>query len=249
MKETLLVVLFLSLSICCTQKNVKSKNESKLKLISEIKLQIPEPSGLAISDDGKFLWTVSDENNTIYAFSFEGKILRSIKLRGKNLDLEGITVVDDTTIAVIYERLRTVVLINHEGKVLKSKKLDLHGEENSGIEGITYDRESRKFYLVNEKQPQLLIELDNDLNIIKKTTLNFAADYSAIEYDDSLAVLWMLSDEDQTLFECNTEGKVINSYKLNIEQPEGVAVDNKNQKIFIVSDPTSKFYIYSKKNQ
>jgi uncharacterized protein YjiK len=221
-----------------------SGNEKKIQHAAVIKLDVPEPSGLVVSADGKFMWTVSDDNNTIYAISFEGKVLRSVKLKGSNLDLEGVAVVDDMTLAVIYERLRTVALVNFDGEIIKSAKLDLSGDENSGLEGIAFDKKLKKFYILNEKKPGLLLELDNELRIQKQRKLEFASDYSAIDFDDSINVLWILSDEDKTLFKCTTNGDVKASYKLDIEQPEGVALDRKNGKIYIVSDPAGKLYCF-----
>ena len=233
-------LLLLIIFIGCTSRG----NENKLEISTIKTLDFPEPSGLAISADENFLWTVSDHDNTVYSISFDGKVLNKIKLDGKNLDLEGVAVVDDTTIAVIFEKQRKITLINIDGEIIESVKLDLQGEKNAGLEGIAYDKKSQKFYVLNEKKPGLLLELNRELEVIGKKELDFAADYSAIAYDDSLDILWILSDEDRTLFSCTTAGEVRHSYKIDVEQPEGVVVDRKRGKVYIVSDPLSKLYCF-----
>ena len=103
--------------------------------------------------DEKGFWIVSDENSKVYLIDSWGKEIKSFKVNGN--DLEGITVVDDSTLAVVLERSREVVILDTSGKELKRTSLDLEGELNSGLEGITYDPKEKKFYLLNEKKPQI----------------------------------------------------------------------------------------------
>ncbi|MCK5591344.1 MAG: SdiA-regulated domain-containing protein, partial [Candidatus Pacebacteria bacterium] len=123
-------------------------------------------------------------------------------------------------------------------------RLDLKGENNSGIEGITYDKNREEFYVVNEKTPTLLIKLDSELNLINKRNLKIAADLSGLSYDDSTDELWIISDENKLIMICNTEGEVKKKFKINIPQIEGIAVDNRNRLIYIVSDYTETLYVF-----
>ena len=175
----LLAIFFFS---ACNQEETLNEQAAMAKFIESYALSLPEPSGLTLSYDKTFLWTVSDNNSTVYKISIHGTILASFEVDGK--DLEGITVVDDTTLAIAKESKRTILFVTTEGKELKRKRLDgIKGNDNSGIEGITYNPSNGHFFMVNEKNPTLLIETDNDLNIIKKKELDIASDLSGIFYE------------------------------------------------------------------
>ena len=220
----------------------RALKETGIKLIDKHKLNVPEPSGLSLSIDGKYLWTVSDDNNTVYKLSLTGDIIKKFVI--DVIDLEGITVIDTNRIAVIAELKRKIILIDTLGNEIFKVRLDLKGENNSGIEGITYDKNRDHFYVVNEKTPTLLIKLDSELNLINKRNLKIAADLSGLSYDDSTDELWIISDESKLIMICNTEGEVKKKFKINIPQIEGIAVDNRNRLIYIVSDYTETLYVF-----
>lgn len=220
----------------------KSKIIYEFEFLDEIKLEIPEPSGLALSFDGENLWTVSDENCYVYLMDKNGNVKKDFLVDGN--DLEGICVVDDSTICVVLERAREIVLLDTSGVELNRKKLDLEGPENNGLEGITYDVKKKNFYLVNEKNPGLLIKLDNDFNIISIKNISFSKDYSSISCDQVHDRLWILSDESKKLSVCDYDGIELSSYYINIPQPEGFVIDFTDQRLYVVSDSMEKLYIY-----
>ena len=74
--------------------------------------------------------------------------------------------------------------------------------------------------------------------------LDFADDYSGIFYENSSNLLWILSDQDKTVNKCTLKGKLIESYKIDIKQAEGIVVTNNY--IYIVSDAEEKLYSYKK---
>lgn len=235
----ILVLISFSLFSC---KNEQTDGDP-VELINTFKTKVPEPSDLALSYDGKALWTVSDEENTAYLISFEGKILDEIKVDGD--DLEGITVIDDTTIAVALERDRVVVKLTTSGKELSRKKFEeLTGELNAGIEGLTYNTNNGHFFMVNEKTPRLFIETDADLNIIKKEDWTYTEDISGIFYDNKEDCLWIISDENNSVMKCDLNGKMFDSFRVTIPQMEGIAVDHKSKKIYAVSDITGELFVY-----
>lgn len=240
------LILFFSLVISHSKCNINQENSpesNKLLLIKIIKLQFTEPSGLALAYDQKHLWSVSDNDRTVYFLDMNGKIVKSFKVDGE--DLEGIAVIDDLKIAVILERNREVVILDTSGKELNRAKLDLKGKLNKGIEGICFNTSKNQFYFVNEKEPGLFFNTDTNFNIISKKEITFAKDYSDICYVAEDSSLWILSDESQKVFRVDINGKVIKEYKINVKQPEGLAVDYKQKKLFIVSDKTGKLYEYS----
>lgn len=238
-----LLLLFITVIVICYLNNSK-KNEAitNLKPVSIIELGVPEPSGLCFDKSNNSLWTVSDENSTIYNIDLAGNILSTIVVNG--FDLEGITIIDDSTLAAIFERDRTIVLLNKSGRELKRIKLSLTGEPNKGLEGITFNKSNNHLYVLNEKDPGVLIEVDTTGRLIKKKELKFTTDYSGLSYIDVSKQIWIISDEGEAIFKCTKNAEVINKYKVNIEQIEGIAIDPDNSILYIVSDPLEKLYIY-----
>ena len=224
----------------------KDKNENTVKTLSFTiaeKIPVPEPSGLALSSDERNFWVVSDENSKVYLIDSWGRVVKSFKVNGE--DLEGITVIDDSTLAVVLERTREVVILDTSGLELKRAKLDLGGELNNGLEGISYDPEEKRFFVLNEKKPRLLLTLDENLIEIKRDTLNYAKDVSGIYFDAVDKNLWILSDESQRIFKTDLSGNPIEEIKIKVTQPEGITFNKARTKMYIVSDKTENLYVFN----
>ena len=224
----------------------KDKNENTVKTLSFTiaeKIPVPEPSGLALSSDERNFWVVSDENSKVYLIDSWGRVVKSFKVNGE--DLEGITVIDDSTLAVVLERTREVVILDTSGLELKRAKLDLEGDLNNGLEGISYDPEEKRFFVLNEKKPRLLLTLDENLIEIKRDTLNFAKDVSGIYFDAVDKNLWILSDESQRIFKTDLSGNPIEEIKIKVTQPEGITFNKARTKMYIVSDKTENLYVFN----
>jgi uncharacterized protein YjiK len=206
-------------------------------------INVPEPSGLTKSYDGKYFWSVSDEENQIYKLDTNGKILSSFKVNGE--DLEGITVIDSAYLAVIMERTREVVIVDLTGKEIARTKFDIKGKINEGLEGVSYNDNEKTFYFVNEKDPGLLIKTDNSFKELFRKEILFAKDYSDIYYSKEDSSLWILSDESKKIINTDLEGNKIVEYKIKVTQPEGLVVNKKNKKVFIVCDKKERMYEFA----
>jgi uncharacterized protein YjiK len=225
----------------CIKEN-EEKTGDIITLLDRYDIPVLEPSGLTLTSDQKGFWTVSDEDSYLYKLDSYGKITKRIKVNG--FDLEGVTVIDDSTIAVVLERTREVVILDTAGTELKRVKINLKGELNSGLEGITYNKSRNHFYIVNEKDPPLIIELDGNLNEVRRDTIKFAADVSGIFYDENDCLLWILSDEDQMMVKTDMELNLITKFKLSILQPEGITVNSEGDRMYIISDREEKLSVY-----
>jgi len=244
MPKTIYLSILLTAAICtfCS----KDKDEKIVKTLSfsvAEKIPVTEPSGLDLTFDEKKFWVVSDQNSKVYLIDSWGRVVKSFKVDGEGL--EGITVTDDSTLAVVLERTREVVILDTSGLELKRRKLNLKGELNSGLEGITYDPAERKFYLLNEKQPRLLVTIDEDLSELKRDTLNFAKDVSGIFFDSSKKILWILSDESQKIVQTDLRGNPIQEFKIKVTQPEGITINKARTKLYLVSDKTGTLYVFN----
>lgn len=244
-KIFLITILISTLIISCSgDKKIELLNEtdSRLELVGKYKLSIREPSGLTLSSDGEFLWTVSDEYNSLYKITKTGQIIDSVRISGA--DLEGVEILANNYICVVTERDRGVLLYTPELKLKKRVLLDVSKEENAGIEGIAYNPETGITYILNEKKPGLLIEINDKFNIVKRQKLNFAKDYSGLEIDTVNNHLWIISDESQLLVKCDLDGNPIDFYKVDIPQIEGIAIDFNKKLIYLVSDNTEMLYVF-----
>lgn len=238
---TIIFILLLTLSqYKCNTNRQESPVPEKLSLQKMTPIKVPEPSGLALSFDGKNFWSVGDSDSKVYKLDFNGNVIRSFVINGE--DLEGITVIDSIHLAVILERTREVVIVDTSGKEVKRKQFDLKGRLNEGLEGICFDFKTREFYFVNEKRPGLLIKTDSSFNEIFRKELKLAKDYSDIFFSQADNTLWILSDESSKIIQTDLEGKMIKEYYIKVQQPEGLVVDYKNKRVFIVSDKKEEFY-------
>lgn len=246
MPKIIYLSVLLILAFCSSCNTDKTENSIKTLSFSVAeKIPVPEPSGLALSFDEKGFWVVSDENSKVYLIDSWGRVVKSFKVNGE--DLEGITVIDDSTIAIVLERTREVVILDTSGLEIKRAKLDLEGELNNGLEGISYDPEEKKFFVLNEKKPRLLLTLDENLVEIKRDTLNFAKDVSGIYFDEIDNNLWILSDESQQIFKTDLSGNPIEEIKIKVTQPEGITLNKARTKMYIVSDKTENLYVFNLK--
>lgn len=233
----LLVMISLILMHCGKDED---QAENNLRLIESFKIDVPEPSGLDFNFDKSGLWTVSDRNDKVYQLDLEGHITNSFEADGK--DLEGISTVSNNYIAVVTEGNREVILLNNSGKEKLKQTLNINGDEDSGLEGLAYDPDSKYFYAANEKSPKVIIKLDSTLSEVGRYDINFANDLSGLYVEGEF--LWVLSDESKSITKCNLNCEPIESWKLDVDSPEGVAVNQSSGKIYVVSDPNSRLYVF-----
>ena len=222
---------------------------SDLKLINTYKIKVKEPSGLTNGFNGKELLCVSDKTHKVYRISEKGELLGEVPFLG--VDLEGIAInPNNKCLYIAEEKNNNIVKFDYEKNTISQefKIPQFNDKENSGIEGICYNPKQDNFFLLNEKKPGLLIVWDEKNGVSKKTKLNFAKDFSGVVYDSSLDILWIVSDDSETLSAVSLEGQLIKSFKTGIEQAEGIALNDDNSKLFIVSDKEEKLYIFQKPN-
>ncbi len=242
LKLILIFVLFVYTSV--SYANDKKK---KLELVADYDLPILEPSGLCISIHNNELLTVSDKTNKIYRISISGELIDSVNYTGE--DLEGVFQnVKDSSIWVAEEELREIVHIDVKGNEIERFKVTVpENKLNNGLEGIAFNTNNKHFYILNEKNPGLLVEWTAELGIINQIKLSFAKDYSGIFYDFIEDKLWIVSDESKTITKCDLKGNKIITYKTKIKKGEGLVVDSKNNLAYVVCDSNSKLYVFKYK--
>jgi uncharacterized protein YjiK len=252
MKIKILSLAFLLFAAGCNKDLPVDNNDEnnnpvsgyKLELIKEHPMDVKEPSGLSWDLKHQNLLTVSDNTNKAYSVDTQGKTLHTFIYEGD--DTEGITIDEKNGNYWIAEEAKSqLVKVDSTGIELQRYYINVNpSSKKKGLEGLSYDGESKIFYILNEAEPGLLVKWSLTKGIISKKELNFASDYSGIYYDKDLKSLWIVSDQSQKLFLCNTDGVVKQSFALSYEKAEGVVADIKSQRLFIVSDSEQKLYEY-----
>jgi uncharacterized protein YjiK len=245
-KSHLLLYLILigSMNVSCKNANSSETNipQKGLQLISEIDLPFTEPSGLAFSETLQKMWVVSGGDQHIYMLDTAGNIEK--KLNYKGTDLEGIAFdVTDSTLWIIDEATKEIVHLDLDGNVLFHKEETYSSTPNKGPEGITIGKD-HTIYIVNERDPSVLFELDSTYEITQFYPLNFALDYSDISYNQTTDTFWILSDESNAFFSWSKQQGVIEKYLLPNSKNEGIAFDRMRNIFYIVNDATGKLSFY-----
>lgn len=251
MKRISIICICLFIAISCTKNDVPvpviEVPVGTLELIESYKVDVPEPSGLSFGANKMTLLTVSDHTNQVYELDQEGKVIRILEYEGK--DLEGVTYnpVKDL-IAIVEEAEREVSLLDYtSGNNMGTYKIIIpFGADNSGLEGISYNSNNGFYYILNEINPDLMVVWNPESGIISEVKLSFASDYSGIYVDVSNSLLWIVSDQSQSLYKCDYNGNALMRFKLDDLKYEGVVVDN--DMVYLINDATARLNIYNIKN-
>lgn len=216
----------------------------ELILLETFDLDISEPAGLSQSYLPDHFYTVSDNKGIIYLINKYGEILQSLNIGGN--DLEDIVFVEETlSLYAVDEKLRWIFQLTPGGTVLDTFKLDIPTQNiNDGPEGIAYNPGEKLFYIVNEKNPAMLFLYDTLFHNHSEYPLNFANDYSSIDYEQEGNHLWIISEESKLLARCNLKGEPEEIFHTGVPKGEGILIDSENDLIYIVCNFTSKLYIF-----
>lgn len=241
-KILLIVLLGLGLIMSCSDTNNDIPYD-KLELVASYRIDIAEPSGLAVSKSGNVLYTVSDNTAKVYRLSTSGTLIQTFNYVGN--DLEGVSTFTGNKLLLAEERTKEIVEFDMTSGITSKHKINYeNNDENSGIEGVTYNSLDGTIFILNEKNPDKLIRLRSDFSIIAEYDLNFASDYSGIFFESSTNNLWIVSDQNKTINKCTLTGDLIESYSIGVTQAEGIAIAN--DRIYVVSDAEEKLYVYKK---
>ena len=150
------ILVFTSMSYTCL--NTHSGNLVK---VANYDLTMPEPSGLALDPDGKHLWLVSDRKGWIYKVDLRGNMQQKIDIKAQ--DYEGVAIhANGDTLYVLDEAKNRISAYNLFGEKAYNINLKTKVSNKSGPEGLDIDWSNGHFYIVNEKNPRLLLELNAD---------------------------------------------------------------------------------------
>lgn len=229
---------------------------------------VEDASGIAFCPESQTLFVVLNGRTSLVEITPSGSVVRVIALAGFN-DTEDVAWVGGRTFAVVEERRRNLVVFDLEPgqksvDYAQTRKALVEPTpfENVGLEGVTYDAASSRYFIVKEKAPRRVYEvklqpapaapaITQPWNAEDRA--NGMDDLSGLCYDVQTGHLLVLSDESACVVECTLDGREVARLSLKkgsaglgspIAQPEGIALDGQ-RRLYIVSEP-NLVYIFEK---
>ncbi|MFT3735529.1 MAG: SdiA-regulated domain-containing protein [Rhodocyclaceae bacterium] len=214
-----------------------------------------EASAVTWNWDTDTLFVLGDEGKAIVQISKAGVQLNSMTLSGFE-DTEGLTYIGNGQFVITEERLQDAYVLTYTagGKVTRSSLASVSigsTVDNIGIEGISYDRLSGKYFAVKEKDSQAVHDLT--INFATKSitvkslfspSLLGLADLSDIQTLGSVTALdttgklnlLIVSQESAELLEVTRSGSIVSRINLAgiSTDIEGVTIDS-NGTIYLVA--------------
>lgn len=237
--------------------------------ISEIENNL---SGLSYWDERGELLAVLNRPPTILTLDLEGHITAQYPLDGIS-DTEGIAYLGNGQIALSNEKHGRIVLTQLPDQPsavdlshAPTLALGPTDTNNSGLEGIEYDRIQDLLYIVKEHSPKALYRISglcatkpqcsfDNIHIEDLShwldSVNFVHDFSSVVIEPTRGHVILLSEQNQSLLELDDTGEP-RSYRplnlfpedLNIPQAEGITLDSTGN-LYLVSEP-NLFYIFTR---
>ena len=212
--------------------------------VANYPVAIPEPSDLCFDLSGEFLWTVSDNTRMVYSIGLDGSVRDTLTYEGT--DPEGVTIDPaDGTLYIAEEIDRELINLDTEGTVLGTiTPVGIGGDANSGFEGVCYVPETDHFYVVLEKNPTLLLEIDREGTVVAFKETDFAGDLSGITWDSVTNCLIICSDQDASVTWTDMSGNALATYAVDVVKAEGVALDREAGLLYVVSDDRELLHVF-----
>ena len=230
-------------------------------------------SGLTYDERRRHLWAVVNNPEELIALDRDGKFLARYPLKGFT-DVEGITYLGDDLLVLAEERNQALVIVpvpKAPGALRREEyasiTLAIEAGDNSGFEGVGYDRKRDRLFVVKEHSPRKLYEIQGvkaslhgqmDLKIIDREAWiedkDMASDLASAHFDERTGHLVLLSEEANMLMELDGEGELVSYRSLwrgfaglenSVPQAEGVTFDERGD-LYLVSEP-NLFYAFERK--
>ncbi|AKN25893.1 SdiA-regulated domain-containing protein [Stutzerimonas stutzeri] len=227
-------------------------------------------SGLTYDERRGHLWAVVNNPEELLALGRDGTFIARYPLQGFE-DVEGVTYLGDDLLVLTEERQQALVVVqvlNLAGPLrradARSITLALNEADNTGFEGVGYDRAGDRLFVVKEHSPRKLYEIhgikrslagDMDIKIIDRQAwidkLDMASDLSSVHFDEQTGHLVLLSDEAKMMLELDAEGELVSFRSLwrgfaglerSVPQAEGMTFDAQGN-LYLVSEP-NLFYAF-----
>ena len=229
-------------------------------------------SGLAYSPETGTLFAVINRQPEVAELSLDGRLLRRIPIEGGN-DPEDIAHVEGNRFIIVEEGDQSLhwVTIGPETRSIAfgdgpHLRLNFGAYDNMGFEGVSWDKENGRLFVVQEMLPLRVLTIDGLESSIRSNTLDLdvqewqSADLSGFFSKDLSAVsvqptgnLLLLSHMSSMLVEYAPDGRALGMLALRqgmggldktVAQAEGVTV-GPDGTIYVVAEP-NLFYRFKR---
>ncbi|HUS31621.1 MAG TPA: SdiA-regulated domain-containing protein [Kofleriaceae bacterium] len=219
--------------------NKADGHPAHLEYLDRSRLDMEEPSDLVRV--GSKLFAVSDQHSKIYEITPDGDADEYLDIDGHDLEALGYDFTRNEFL--IADELKAKIwTIDEDGDRHDSIEVDNADDGNSGIEGIVVTTPDDRLFAVKEKDPARIYELETDGTLVDSKKIDFAKDLSGISYNASDKHIYVLSDEDHTLFRLDRHWDPDRAWKLPVDKPEGLAFSGNT--LYIVSDSEDRIYTF-----
>ncbi|MFQ5957160.1 MAG: SdiA-regulated domain-containing protein [Candidatus Brocadiales bacterium] len=219
---------------------------TEYKLLQSFPVDVEEPSGLTYDPQTDTLWTVQDGGGGLCQLDTHGKVINTIDIPSN--DLEGIAYKPGSdTFLLAEERNREILEVDRQGTIIQAIMVPIKWRLwhlNYGIEGVSYFPKSRHIFIVNEKGPRVLMELNEGGAVVQSFEVEGVEDLSGIYCNDASGDLLIISHESKKVMELTSEGRLISSFAIDIPQAEGITKDGSGN-IYIICENSKTLYIYA----
>ena len=216
-----------------------------------------ELSGVCVSEDGSFLWTVGDDGD-LAKLDLEGHVLDSFHIGGDAEDVSINPETHDLLIGLEPDGIGVVKAPEYHSRVSTLFSLAAcKNYSNSGIEGLTYYKDGMVFAGAQSWSHLFLCDLATKSVLweIKLYDKNRVSEIAGLCYDPLSGWLWIIDSEARKVFvfavdHTVTDGKwsvsmdFIGAYPVAGSNPESVCVDRKNNCVWVGDDYGSTSYLY-----
>ncbi|MFT3850337.1 MAG: SdiA-regulated domain-containing protein [Propionivibrio sp.] len=232
-----------------------------------------DASGLTFHPERKTLFTVINKPPQVAELTTDGKLVRAIPLRGV-ADAEGITHQTGNFFFIADEGRHQMIRIEIDDATreidttnLPRFGLRIDAGRNVGYEGVSWDSENRRLFIVKEKNPLRIFEIGGLEELLESGKLDLRIDewlpespssmmlrdLSSLTYHEESGHLLLLSDESRVLLEFDDAGRAVDmlvlragwhGLKRTIPQAEGVAIGS-DRAVYILSEP-NLFYRFTR---
>ena len=219
-------------------------------------------SGAAYSPVTRTIFCIKNSTNAIYEFSETGTWLRTITTTGfadcEGLcwmydDYFGISEEDTSSIVIVRIQPGTASLTKAGGTTINTGLGNLDANTGGGFEGVTYDPENHKFYVVKERRTTAPtyqgmgvyeVRMNGSWEIIfdaptKLGATGLATDLADLFYDVHSRHLFLLSQETERIIETDLSGTVFRTSAVPapMTQPEGLTFSVDRSTMWVVGEP------------